>query len=343
MSKRIRSKGMYLIPIAGCLIAMCFIIVSCMWHVEEGRLKENPAYGIRKEKNIVTHQGKKYQYDNELINVLILGVDKKGTLEQEHERGGDGQTDAIFLVSLNVRQNKIKVFCIPRDSMVPVKRMDTEGNYYDTQTMQLTLQYAFGDGGKKSSGLTAEAVAELMYQIPFSGYYALDLEAVRVINDAVGGIDVTVNDDFTWYTEDFPMGETVHLEGDAVMEYLQVRNTNQFGTSMGRLERQKAYIEAFVPTAKKAILKNPRKIFAVSEELKPYMETSFEKKDTAYFAAKAVSGIQNKVEFITIPGELVQGEEHEEYYVDDAALYEMILEEFYQETDNEGLEPSGFN
>ncbi len=37
-----------------------------------------------------------------------------------------------------------------------------------------------------------------------------------------------------------------------------------------------------------------------------------------------------------LKGETVQGEEFEEFYVDETALYELILETFYEEVEIDG-------
>jgi hypothetical protein len=35
---------------------------------------------------------------------------------------------------------------------------------------------------------------------------------------------------------------------------------------------------------------------------------------------------------MTIPGEGVEGEEHDEYYADEDALYDMVIQNFYKES-----------
>jgi hypothetical protein len=38
----------------------------------------------------------------------------------------------------------------------------------------------------------------------------------------------------------------------------------------------------------------------------------------------------------TVPGETIKGEKYEEYYVDEEALYDLIIEVFYNEVDENG-------
>ena len=62
---------------------------------------------------------------------------------------------------------------------------------------QLALQYNFALDCENSSRLSAEAVSRLMLNIPISRVCVFNCEAIGVINDAVGGVEVTIENDFT--------------------------------------------------------------------------------------------------------------------------------------------------
>ena len=47
----------------------------------------------------VVYNGKKYEYNDHLTNYLLLGVDTKGSIQEEKSPGSAGQSDAVFLVS----------------------------------------------------------------------------------------------------------------------------------------------------------------------------------------------------------------------------------------------------
>ena len=60
----------------------------------------------------------------------------------------------------------------------------------------------------------------------------------------------------------------------------------------------------------------------------PYMVT-----DLTAEGMKKLSEYQVEEPMQKVPGETMEGEEHDEYIVDDAALYEMILDVFYEKVE----------
>jgi len=64
-----------------------------------------------------------------------------------------------------------------------------------------------------------DAVSNLFYGMPINGYVALNMNAVAMINDAVGGVTVTVPEDMTQVDPSFAEGAAVTLTGDQVEVY----------------------------------------------------------------------------------------------------------------------------
>ena len=82
-----------------------------------------------------------------------------------------------------------------------------------------------------------------------------------------------------------------------------------------------------------------RKIFSFGKEVSPsgliaeagkhHMITNLNASKVAYLATVASKVNFSEESFQTIPGEVIAGEEHPEYHVDDEVLYQMILDTFY--------------
>ena len=70
----------------------------------------------RKEGLFITYKGKEYQYNEDVINFLCLGIDNSTPVEQANEIKGQGLADAIILVSINVESGKIKIFSVTSDT-----------------------------------------------------------------------------------------------------------------------------------------------------------------------------------------------------------------------------------
>ena len=151
------------------------------------------------EEGQILVEGEVYEYNEDIMTFLCLGVDSRSGIAKEKTPGKAGQADALLLVVVNPRKEKIDVIAVNRDTMTEIEIYDTAGMYLEKQKAQITLQYAYGDGREKSCQLMEQRVSELFYGIPIHGYGALDMQSIATLNDAVGGVEVTVLEDMTKY------------------------------------------------------------------------------------------------------------------------------------------------
>ena len=106
---------------------------------------------------------------------------------------------------------------------------------------------AYGDGEDKSCRLVAEAVSQLLEDIPIQKYISSDLSSISQINDLVGGVTVTVpGDDLEYLGARFKKGRTLKLEGEMAEQFVRSRNTEEDFSNAGRMERQKVYLTAYL-------------------------------------------------------------------------------------------------
>ena len=143
--------------------------------------------------------GEVWEYNDDILTFLCMGVDSRKGITEEKTPGKAGQADALLMVVVNPRDEDIKVIAINRDTMTDIEIYDTAGMYLGEESGQITLQYAYGDGREKSCQLMEQTVSELFYGIPIHGYGALDMQSIATLNDAVGGVEVTVLEDMTKY------------------------------------------------------------------------------------------------------------------------------------------------
>lgn len=289
------------------------------------------------EEGLIYRDGQKYRYNEELYTILCIGVDsREETLEEGGEMGEGGQADALFLLVVDAENQKMSVIAIPRDTMTDVDVYDVFGQYYDTMQEQIALQYAFGDGGSISCELTEKAVSNLMYQLPVHAYVAINMNAIGVINDAVGGVTLEVLEDLE---EDYgslhKKGETVTLMGTEARLYVQGRNENEDFSAMNRLARQKQYLLAFVNQMIQASRQDITLPVRVYNSITDYMITDVTPSEVAYLASVAVNCSFSEEDFHMIAGEQVKGDVYEEYEVDEEALSNLILQTFYLPVEEE--------
>lgn len=279
----------------------------------------------------VLYQGKVYDYNEDVLTFLFMGIDKTDETVQKMSEGTDGgQADALFLLVMDTHDRTVDIIGINRNAMTAIDMYDEEGQFVDTITAQIATQHGFGNGVEESCEYQKEAVSRLFYQLPIHGYVSLNMSAITKLNDAVGGVDVTVLEDLTKIDPSLSEGSQVHLEGKSAFRYVQYRDTSIQGSADGRLERQKQYLRCFADSAKTAVRKNPSIIMELYQTASPMMVTDISMDEAFYLATEVLDYNISEDSFHMTAGETVEGELFEEFYIDEEALYELILEVFYE-------------
>ncbi len=278
----------------------------------------------------VKYQDAVYAYNEEILTFLIMGIDKLEDVKEAEGGTDGGQADALFLVVLNPKDKSIRVVAINRNTMTDVDIYDNNGEYESTVKAQIAIQHGFGDGMERSCEYQEKAVGNLFYQLPIHGYAAVNMSAISTINDVVGGVDVTISEDLAGFNEEFVEGHTLHLMGENAFWYVKYRDTDTFGSADMRLDRQKQYLTGFIDVAKQAVHKEPSVAIDLYQAVKPQMITDVSLDEVAYLAPILAEYSYDAEGFYTLPGETVMGEQYEEFYPDEDAMFEMILDVFYE-------------
>ena len=283
---------------------------------------------LNREESIV-FDGKEYIYNEHLSNYLFMGVDTKDPITQHETHGQAGQADAIYVISYDRVKNTAKCIAIPRDTMTSIHVFAPDGTDLDYTVNHINLQYAYGDGKTESCELMKEAVQKLLLGVPIQGYCAINIEGIPILADVAGGVQVTVPDDSLEEVNPiFRQGATVVLDKDTAEIFVRYRDVNERQSANVRMQRQKVFMEAFADTAKAQWGQDTNFIATMDESLKPYMVSNIGND----VLAKLLQADYGEGEiFRDIPGEKVNGEEFDEYRVNNDELYELILQMFYKE------------
>lgn len=279
----------------------------------------------------VKYQNQIYAYNEDILTFLFMGIDKQDETVREMPEGTDGgQADALFLLVLNPRRKEMDLIGINRNTMTQIDMYSETGAYIETITAQICVQHGFGNGMEESCAYQKEAVSRLFYGLPIHGYAAVNLSAAAPLNDAVGGVDVTVLEDMTSESPLLKEGMQVHLEGEDALTYVRWRDTDTFASADRRLERQMQYLEGFVEKAKSSAREDISNIARLYRAASPAMITDVTADKAVYLASQTLDYRDGPNHFYVLEGETVMGEQFEEYYIDETALYEMILDIFYE-------------
>ena len=247
-----------------------------------------------------------------------------------------------MLVSLDTTNDNLFMWAIPRDTMAQLRRTDEAGNFAEPFEDKITLQYGYGNGAQESCELMEVAVSNLLFKLPIQRYVSINMDAVPIVNDAVGGVSLTAletvaNSTGIYFNE----GDQVHLMGQDALNYIQIRDINQIGSAMGRLNRQKQYVDAFYHQALQAVKQNIGLPVTLYNELKPYMYTNLTLEDVTYLGTEFLQTHFSMENLKQIPGEAVYDENYHGgrtvFRVNYDELQKEIIDTYYTEVkeDNE--------
>lgn len=171
------------------------------------------------------------------VNILVMGIDRS----VERAESNSFRSDTIILVTVNFKTGDVDMITFPRDSYV--KLYDKDGLLIDELDPFNKINEAFSRGGMmKHGGYQSEmnTVSRLIGGIPLSYYVSFDMNAVKEIVDAMGGVDYEVDIDVYMNGRELHPG-LQHLDGQAVLDYCRQRKGS---SDTARADRQQRMLMA---------------------------------------------------------------------------------------------------
>lgn len=216
--------------------------------------------------------GELYKSKN-VINVLLVGLDSAEGLEK------GGNSDSLILLSLNKKTEKINMCSFFRDSWC---HMNIGGK---DRYAKINSSYMHG-------GSTALIdTVERNFKIDIDYYVAVDFSSFRDIIDALGGIDVPVQEYEANYINrtnpDFHIepGESVHLTGKQALVFARIRKSD-YDSDVSRTRRQRQVITSLIDSAKSASISQ---LNDTLDTLFKYVKTDLTKSQILSYGAQALA------------------------------------------------------
>ena len=294
---------------------------------------------IAEEGKLVTYDGKTYQRDEDVISIVCMGTDRDEDREakaDELKAGEQGQADTIFVAAINTSTGEISMINISRDSMVAVDKYNLDGEYVGVEDLQICTAFAYGENPDAGCRNVSKSVSRLLYGIPMDAYGSIDIPAIGVLNDAVGGVTVTVLEDLSSRDSALTKGAKVTLSGDQARTYVRARDHATADANNARMQRQRQYVTAFIRKVLSSARRNLSVVFSLYQAAQSYMTTDVDVSELVYLTSLVMTREFTSQNIITVPGEAVMGETYAEYHVDMDALYQIILDVYYNEIGEDG-------
>lgn len=332
--------------LVGILIGILILLIICaaalliMRHLGEKSLSTNASdvklavprdsdqEVILENDGTVIYKGEKYRYNEDIINILCMGIDRK-VEQQDTVVGKNGQADSLFIASLNKKTGNMTLLAISRDSMVDVDVYNVDNEFVKSEKKQICLAFSYGKDDVQSSGNVIRSVERLLYGIPINSYATINFPSIAVLNDAVGGVEVEILEDFDFWDSSMKKGNTVNLTGQQAVRYVRSRDTSKVDSNQNRIMRQKQYLMAFADKTLKQTMKDITVPLNLYNLLGDDLTTDIGPSEVTYLASLMLQHGMPQITIESVPGEVQMGERNAEFYPDDTALYELILKLFF--------------
>lgn len=172
-------------------------------------------------------------HDPKVLNIMLLSLDN-------YQDGDSGRTDSMMMVSIDTRNEEIKLTSFMRDMYLNIP-----GYGYD----KLNAAYAYG-----GPSLTM-ATIENSFRVDVDRYVIIDYQKFVEIIDTIGGIDLEITQDEAQVVNDESRedpslalsGGKVHMTGKQARMYARIRSLDN---DFERTNRQRKVVTAVIEKLK---------------------------------------------------------------------------------------------
>ena len=275
----------------------------------------------------IVRDGVEYFPRQDVTVMMVLGIDQFGPVESSNYYRNDGSADSIMLLVFDENAKDCTVLYINRDTMLNMDVIGVKGKYAGTNYGQVALAHTYGTGLEDSCINVKNTLEKFMHGLTIDYYMAMNMDAIPVLNDSVGGVTVNVVDDFSKVNPSIKMGE-ITLQGDQVIDFVRTRKNVGDQKNVTRMQRQREYVDGFLEKLLEKEHDDVNYIINVYEQIAPYIVTDCSV-TTLSSMLERYSQFSIK-EVLSPEGENVIGEEYYEFYVDEEKLDKLIVDLFYR-------------
>lgn len=182
-----------------------------------------------------TEEDVRYQVREGIQTVLICCTETDGSAENTGGFRNENKANFLMLMIIDELSEKITLVQINPDSQISF-RIPGKTEKAD---MPIGSVCSYGSGGSDSSLHLLGEVADLLSMTGIDHYLTFTMDAVSMVNDAIGGVSVL---DSAYFGE-LPEEESVLLSGGEAVKYFSFRDAADFANEE-RMARQHRYMRA---------------------------------------------------------------------------------------------------
>ena len=310
----------------GLILILVLVIIFSGLQILESTIFKPGAEAMAPSKTI-TRDGVDYFPRQDITVMLVMGIDEFGVMQSSGSSYNPGAADMVTLLIFDEKNEQTRILNINRDTMLDVSVLGINGRKAGTTFAQLAIAHTYGSGMEDSCENTRDTVSDFLYGITIDHYVSANMDAISLMNDAVGGVTVVVEDDFSNVDPSIPMGE-VTLNGQQAVSFVQTRRNLGDQLNISRMERQNTYASGFLKALRRKMDESTTFSLTLYEQVAPYIVTDCS--TTVLTSMIDRYADYEIVEIVTPAGENVKGDEYYEFYVDAQQLDDLILRLFYE-------------
>lgn len=321
-------KRMRIIDIASAVLILLLVIVMLYSGLQilESTVLRTGADEQGFVSRTITRDGVSYYPRQDITVVMVLGIDQNGPVQATEGYINPGAADMAALLIFDDADKSCTVLQLNRDTMLEMPVLGVGGKNAGTYYGQLALSHTYGSGMADSCENTRRTISNFLYGIRIDYYLAMNMDAISILNDAVGGVTVNVTDDFSHVDPTITKGQMT-LRGEQAIRFVRTRRDVGDQLNISRIDRQKEYIGSFLKKFRSRYHSDLEFAATTYDQVLPYIVTDC--------SLNTITSLMDRYgdyeirEVVSPAGENVMGEEYYEFYADEDALDELILRLFY--------------
>jgi len=287
-----------------------------------GELNENIGQWKR-----VEYQGRTYAEKTNLTTLLLMGIDRTEDSQTYGARQG-GQADFLMLLVIDHSNKTVSQLQIDRDTMTAVEMLGVLGNPIGTREMQICLSHGFGRTEEACCENTVKATSNLLEGIEIDYYMALNMDAIGALNHVLGGVTVTLEDDFSEEDPAMTKGATLCLTDEQARLFLRSRMSIGEGTNEERMARQRAYMTRAIELMHEKLKKSANFAGELFDALESGLTSSIKRGRLMNEANQSYN--YEVLPVATLAGEHTIGSDgFVEFHAADGAAADWVMQTFY--------------
>ncbi len=321
--KRILRATAIVLAVAA-VIAIALLILKWWENSQQGSVIVPSPSKVNDE---ITVDGVKYSKKKNIETLLLMGLDKYEGEQSADSYNNNLQSDFLMLFVFDHAKSSYSALHINRDTMADIDILGLADEKTGSVNKQLALAHTYGNGGSSSSKNVVNSVSRLLNNADIEHYLSVTMDAVPYINDKVGGVEISVLDDFTGIDDTLVKGETITLSGNQALTYVRTRYGMDDSTNSTRMVRQRQYLEALFDKAAQAVSEDETLIAQVTEDMWDKMVSDYDVVEMREVLT-CISEYELDA-FYSLEGENRKGERYMEFYPTEESVNSTILKLFY--------------